>query len=159
MRASRSSKYTRVSRSSFIVMAPCSSAVFNEFWLLIHFINLFSVFLFSYLSPVFLRLCLCLSCLLVSLYSLCPLSFLFWLIHFPPCLLCLEFLPLWLFSSPQFSLIWIPCLVYAYWTLHIFSSRWKRLVLLLITLPAWAYWTWVISPLTNKSINPKLLCK
>lgn len=65
----------------------------------------------------------CLVFILVSLCSLCPLSFLFWLIHFPPCLLCLEFPPLWLFSSPQFSLIWIPCLVYAYWTLHIFSSR------------------------------------
>lgn len=87
------------------------------------------IFVLCFCVPICLQ-CLsdftsvCLVFVLVSLCSLCPLFFiLFWLIHFLACLLCLEFPPLWLFSSPQFSLIWIPCLDYAYWTLNIFSSK------------------------------------
>lgn len=84
---------TRVSRSSFIVMAPCSSAVFNEFWLLIHFINLLSVFLFSYLSPVFLRLCLCLSCLYFSVFVLLMSTVFFILVNTLPSMSAVPWVP------------------------------------------------------------------
>lgn len=84
---------TRVSRSSFIVIAPCSSAVFNEFWLLIHFINLLSVFLFSYLSPVFLRLCLCLSCLYFSVFVLLMSTVFFILVNTLPSMSAVPWVP------------------------------------------------------------------